>query len=110
MKIDWTLTSNNEKIINLENVLCEYAENEYLKFLEDDVTNLIDFKNNVYNRVAKDYNMEIDFNNNICSFTFATGESCSLDIESELEIIDNLIKLRYKLDDDEKIIKILLKG
>ena len=63
MKIDWTLTSNNEDIINLENVLCEYAENEYLKFLEDDVTNLIDFKNNVYNRVAKDYNMEIDFNN-----------------------------------------------
>ena len=64
----------------------------------------------MYNRVAKDYNMEIDFNNNICSFTFSTGESCSLDIESELEIIDNLIKLKYKLDDEEKIIKILLKG
>ena len=110
MKIDWTLTSNDEDIINLENALCEYAEGEYLKFLEDDVTNLINFKNKLYKRTAKDYNMEIDFNNNICSFTFDTGESCSLDIESELEIIDKLIKIRYKLDDDEKIIKILLKG
>ena len=54
--------------------------------------------------------MEIDFNESICSFTFPTKETCSLDIISELEIIDNLIKLRYKIDDDEKIIRILLKG
>ena len=110
MKIDWTLTSNNKDVINLENVLCEYEENKYLKFLEDDIINVIDLKNKVYNRVAKDYNMEIDFNESICSFTFPTKETCSLDIISELEIIDNLIKLRYKIDDDEKIIKILLKG
>ncbi len=110
MKIDWTLTSNDKEIINLENAFCEYAENEYLKFLEDGVVNLIDFKNKMYKRNAKDYNMEIDFNKNICSFTFDTGEHCSLDIESELAITPKLIKLRYKLDDDEKIIKIVLKG
>lgn len=110
MKIDWTLTSNGEDLIHIEDALCEYSKENYLKFLENEVINLIDLKNKLYKRKSKEYNMEIDFNNNICNFKFDTGESCSFDINSTMEVFNNEIKLRYILDDEEKVVKILLKG
>ena len=63
----------------------------------------------MYKRLTKDYNMEIDFVNNICTFIFDNKEKCSIDIESKIEINTSNINIKYKIDDDTKSILIVLK-
>ena len=108
-KIDWKLTSNTSVLIDLKDVYCNYTKDKFIEFMENDITNRVDLKNKRYKRISSEYTMEIDFISNICSFTFPTRESCDFDITTEFIKNDNEIKLKYKIDDDEKIITISMK-
>ena len=108
-KIDWKLTSNTSVLIDLKDVYCNYAKDKYIEFIESDITNTIDLEKLRYKRISSEYTMEIDFINSICSFAFPTKESCDFDITTEFIKNDNEIKLKYKIDDDEKIITIIMK-
>ena len=107
-KIDWKLASNTSVLIELKDVYCNYAKDMYIEFIEKDITNYIDLKNKRYKRISSEYTMEIDFINSICSFTFPTHENCSFDCITDIDISDNKIILKYKID-DEKIITIDMK-
>ena len=108
-KIDWQLASEKSVLIDLKDVYCNYEKDTFIEFIESDITNYIDLKNKRYKRTSNEYTMEIDFLNNICSFTFPTEENCDFDITTKFIKNDNEIKLKYKIDDDEKIITIKLK-
>ena len=51
----------------------------------------------------------IDFLNNICAFNFPTHENCSFDCESNIDIDEKSVTIKYKIADDEKIITINMK-
>ena len=108
-KIDWQLADKNTVLIELKDVYCEYIKEQYLKFLEDDITNYIDIAKKKYKRTSNEYTMEIDFLKNICTFTFPTKESCSFDCNSEIEINENKIILEYSIADEVKKITINMK-
>ena len=108
-KIDWQLASEKSVLIDLKDVYCNYEKDTFIEFIESDITNYIDLKNKRYKRTSNEYTMEIDFINSICSFAFPTEENCVFDITTKFIKNDNEIKLKYKIDDDEKIITIKLK-
>ncbi|MFR5857087.1 MAG: hypothetical protein ACLUFU_04670 [Bacilli bacterium] len=88
---------------------CEYIKNNYLKINEEETINIVDIKNKLYKRITNDYNMEIDFVNNICTFILDNNEKWSINIECNIEIIKNTIIINYQIDDDKRKILIILK-
>ena len=109
VKVNWQLFNNNELVVNLLNKECEYIKNNYLKINEEETINIVDIKNKLYKRITNDYNMEIDFVNNICTFILDNNEKWSINIECNIEIIKNTIIINYQIDDDKRKILIILK-
>ncbi len=108
-RIDWQLSDKCKVLVDLKDVYCKYEESKFLEFIEENVTNIIDFKNKLYKRSSNEYTMEIDFINNICAFTFPTKENCRFDCKSNIVIKKDLIILKYEVADEEKIITINMK-
>lgn len=106
-KIRWQLYNNNELIINNENAKCEYQDN-VIKYEEDDGLNTIDLNKKSYIRENKEYRMEIDFANNTFNFLLKEKkrELSNKLLSSELTIKDDIITLKYALDNEEKKIVI----
>ena len=108
-KIDWQLSNNNSVLIYLKDVYCQYETNKFLEFIEEENKNYIDLINRVYKRHTKDYTMEIDFINNICTFLLENNENLSFDCTSDIKIDNNIITINYKVADDSKTIMINMK-
>lgn len=101
--INWHLYSNNELVIDLNNVPAFYKKDEYLEFWEDDINNTIDIKNKLYIRKSKDYKMTIDFSNNICYFILPKEGELSINIEGKLIINHRKIVIEYSYGENKKI-------
>lgn len=100
--------NNKEVIINDKNKVCEYKENDYLKYEDDNSSNYIDLKNNIYIRENSDFIFKIDFKNKLMFYTLKEKE---MTFESQVECSikkDNEIILKYKIDEEEKKIIIQL--
>lgn len=94
---------NNEVIINNENESCEFEENSYLKYKENDSLNYIDFKNKLYKRENKEFIFQVDFKNKLVNYTLKGKDlEFSSKIDCSWEVNSNDINLKYKLDEDEK--------
>lgn len=98
-------------IINKEKVICEYEENKYIKYIEEDnIINYIDLVNDIYTRETSEFTFKIDFNNKKISYLLKEKNAL---FESDLNkcniIKNNEIILNYKIDDEDKkiIIQIL---
>ena len=97
-------------MINNENVLCEFDKDNYLKYIEDTVTNTIDFKNWTYERDSLEYRFIIDFKNKNVEYYFKEKDYTITDKVDNCSInIEKLITLKYSLWDEDKeiIIQIL---
>ena len=97
--------NNNKIIINKEKVECE-VENNKIKYNEEDNTiNIVDLINNIYIRESNNFLFKIDFNKEIFSYTLKeknvtfSNQLLSCSILKEEKII-----LKYKLDEEEKMI------
>lgn len=108
-KIDWQLSDNNAVLIDLKDVYCRYEGNKFLEFAEKETKNYIDLVNKVYKRNTKDYTMEIDFINNICTFLLDNNERLSFECTNSIKVDKNMIIINYKIADDAKTIKIKMK-
>lgn len=106
-KIRWQLYNNDKLIINNDNAKCEYQDN-VIKYDEDDGLNTIDLNKKSYIRENKEYRMEIDFANNTFNFLLKEKkrELSNKLLSSELTIKDDIITLKYALDNEEKKIVI----
>ena len=102
--IDWQLYNDNKLIIDLKDVTSLYKEGEYLEFIEDNIKNIIDIKNNLYKRISDEYEMSIDFNDNICYFILPNREEVSTNVDGSLIINDNDITVIYSIDDEKRIL------
>ena len=102
-KICWQLYNNDELIVNNENAKCEYQDS-VIKYEEDDGLNTIDLNKKSYIRENKEYRMEIDFANNTFNFLLKEKkrELSNKLLSSELIIKDDIITLKYALDNEEK--------
>ena len=90
--------------------MCEFKEDVYLKYIEDGVTNFIDFKNSFYIRENNEYLLKIDFKKNNFSYTLKENDyNLSSEISSCKLIIEKDIILEYSLDTEIKkiIVQIL---
>ena len=108
-KIDWQLADNTSVLVDLKDVYCTYEMDKFLEFKEDEIINYIDLKERLYKRSAKDYTMEIDFHNNVCTFTFPKEGNCQFDCLSNLEITADQINIKYEFADEVKLITIKMK-
>ena len=89
--------------------MCEYEENKYLKYKDDEALNYIDLKEKIYTRENNDFFFKIDFQNK--KFKYLLKEK-NYKLEDNLDncsIIENKkIILKYSLDTEEKEIIIHL--
>ena len=102
-KIIWQLFNNKEKIIDKKDVLCEF-ENNIIKYIEDDGVNILDLNNKLYERENKDYKLKIDVVNNTFMFNLKE-KNYTLNnklLSSSLDIKDDIITLKYALNNEEK--------
>ncbi len=108
-KIDWQLFSDNELIINMENVPAIFEYSNKLVYNNDSEENSFDYKKNIFTRKTSDINMEINFDTKTCKFIFEEEGNCIFDIECSKNITDELIILEYKIDDSLKKLVIRIK-
>ncbi len=90
--------------------MCEYEENQYLKYIEDNNQNLIDLINKIYIRENEEFIFKIDFNHQQFSYILKENNyRMENKIDSCAFAMNDTITLTYNLDDEEKkiIIQIL---
>ena len=106
--INWSLLNNNEVIIHHKNVECDYNNNT-LEFVEKDGYNFIDFDNNYYKRENNDHIVKLDFNENIMYYHLKEKkQDFKINFDGNITINDNIIKIKYCIDKEEKEIIIRL--
>lgn len=107
--IDWKLYTNNELEIEINDCKCEYEKQNYLIVNEEDAINKIDIKNKLYIRKCNDYEMTIDFNNNLCNLNIPSIKNYEFDLDCKMNIKKDIIEIFYTFDKEVKKIKIKLK-
>lgn len=103
--IDYVLMSNGKEVMRENNVRCQYASNQNLKFLEQE----IDLKNKLFTRRKDDYIITINCIEKTCNFKFDTGINFNTDINADMSIFENTITLTYNIGDDDKQLLITMK-
>lgn len=103
-KVDWQLYSENNLIINNQNVEAEFNQNNIV-YNDEFGKHIIDRKNKIYERIDNEDYMIINFNKNTITFKF-NGETLEYDITSEYKEGENKISLIYSLGEEEKRIVI----
>ena len=100
---------NGKLVINNEAVECEYKENNFIKYKDDDALNIVDIKNTTYIRVNNEFIFKIEFKNKKFSYTLNENNLKLEDnLSCEFAINSNGILIKYNLDDEEKEIIIHL--
>ncbi len=88
--------------------MCEFKENDYLKYIEDDTSNYIDIKNKIYIRENNEFIFKIDFKNKLVLYTLKEKDLTFEDrVEGKFNYKDDIF-IQYKLNDEEKIILVHL--
>ncbi len=108
-KIDWKLFNDNKLIINLENEIADIVLNKEITFMQKDEYNNYNYQKNTYTRKTQEYTMIINFSDKTCSFDFSREGNCKFDIDCSSNITKDIITLKYKIDDIEVKIQIILK-
>lgn len=108
-RIDWKLMNDEDTLIELLDVYCDYLPDTRITFSDQDGIHNIDLKNDVYERRTSEYKMIIDCKKKTGSFLFATGEKCSFVVNASIQKSYKDIRLKYKIDDDKKTIVITMK-
>lgn len=106
--INWKLKNNNQTITEKLNEKCE-INNNIIEYKEENSINIIDINNKIYKRTTLEYEMIIDFKESTSTFDLKDKGSYCFDIKTSFEKKDNLIIMKYYLD-DEKTIIIEMKG
>jgi len=107
--VNWCLLNNKNIIIN-NVVLCEYIENKYLIYNENEFTNRVDLKNEIFIRNNKEYEIKYDFKNNYVNIVLLKENKYFEDtFKGNIIKKDNKIHIIYTYSDEEKeiIIQIL---
>lgn len=100
IKINWYVYNNNKLLVARKKQDAIYDGKNYLIYEKDDEYHKIDFNNKTFIRKSKDYNMEIDFKNNICFFDFEKEGSTKIEISSNFKFKGEKVKIDYKIDID----------
>ena len=90
-KIDWKVYSDNNLVIDNNNVNCILIAPQKIKYKDEYGKHIIDIKNKIYLKESKDNKMTINFIEQTCEFTFDEKEKCIFNIESNLYIKENFI-------------------
>lgn len=108
--INWSLLNDGEVVIDNKNVVCEYEVDKFIKYLDNDnAINVVDLKNKIYFRENNEFIFKIDFNKMLFSYTLKEQNIFIEDkINCQIIINKDFINLKYKIDEEEKIIIIHL--
>lgn len=109
--INWNLYSDGKLVVENNNIECEYEENNFIKYVENnDTFNVVNLKDNEFTRENNDFIFKIDFKNNEFSYLLKE-KNITLNDKLICNIIKekDYIKLIYQLDEEEKelVIQIL---
>lgn len=108
--INWSLLNDGKIVINNKNIECEFEVDKFIKYLENKETmNIIDLENKFFSRENNEFIFKIDFNKNTFSYILKEN-NITVEDKIECKIIEknNIINLKYKLDEEEKEIIIHL--
>lgn len=93
------LLSNDERIKkNIDGIL----EDNRIIYIDEDVKTEIDLVNKKLNRDSSLYNIQIDFDNNICKY-YLKSHNLNMDlniINQSFIYNDNNIKIKYQIEDN----------
>lgn len=101
-KITWQLLSDEKLIIDDRSVDATILDDK-LVYEDQYGKHIISKKYKTYQRIGKEDEMFVDFNNNIVRFTF-DNKKLDFDIISNFTVDKNKTKLSYNLGDEEKTI------
>lgn len=106
----------NLKIYSDDNLTLEedianftYERNQYLTFNDEYGQHKLDFQSKVYEKNHDDVIFSVDFVNNLGIIILNSNQRFEFAVESFLDIKEKAITLKYKLDQEEIKIEILLK-
>lgn len=107
--INWSLLNDGEVVINNKKVTCEYEVDKFIKYYEEKTINIIDINNKIYLRENNEFIFKIDFNKKIFSYYLKEND---IKLEDDINCIfnnkNNIINLKYTLDEEEREIIIHL--
>ena len=106
----------NLKIYSDDNLTLEedianftYERNQYLVFNDEYGQHKLNFQRKVYEKNHDDVIFSVDFVNNLGIIILNSNQRFEFAVESFLDIKEKIITLKYKLDQEEIKIEILLK-
>jgi len=109
--INWRLLNDGIIVIDNKNIECEYEVNKFIKYKENDNTiNYIDLEKQLYIRDNNEFMFKIDFINKVFNYNLKSENVMLEDsIKCQFKISNNVVEMKYNLDDEEKsiIIQIL---
>lgn len=100
IKINWYVYNNNKLLVARKNQPAIYDGKNYLIYEKDDEYHKIDFSNKVFIRKTKEYDMEVDFTNNICTFNFDKEGMSKVEVITNFKFKNEKLKMDYKIDVD----------
>ncbi len=107
--INVKLFDDEKLIFSKENVPADINMGKHIIFPTDNDYNKFDYQEKIFTRKTEEFIMKIDFKNKTCKIIFDDEYTCKFDVECEIIIKKEHLKLRYKIDSEIKTILIDIK-